>query len=459
MTPFVAGAIEPAADRGYSMLSLLVATMLAQPANPGLLDAARAALRHPKVRSCVADRQVIEARHDEARAGQLPSLSLAAQLNRGTGNVVPGSSFATPGTPVSAGPPRGASFDSGTWTTIASLGVSFEVANFVRRMREVDAQLARVESAREREAVCALDAAYEAGSAFLDVAALTAALKAVDADRGRAEALRSRTAALAKAALRPGAELAQADAELAGVEARAATLRRDLRLAQARLAEAMGIEELPVMTLELPAVTASEREVAAHPRMRGAARDVDASERFVAVARTGYLPRLEVAAALWARGSGYPGAAGEQLGRSGNGLTPDVANWLAGVVVSWDIFDLPETRARVAGAEAEAAGRHAAYDATRLSLVNQLEGARASVVEAQAVLRHTAPAVEASRLALAQAEARYASGLSDFLDVARVRQLLTDAELAHIAAEVGLARATITLARAMGDVGALTEPR
>ena len=441
------------------MLVLLLATFLAQSGAPGLQEAARAAIAHPKVRACVADRQVVEARRDETRAAQLPSLALAAQLNRGTGNVVPGSSFPTPGAPASAGPPRGATFDGGTWTTIASLGVSFEVASFVRRMREVDAQLARVESAREREALCALDAAYEAGSAFLDVAALTAALKAVDADRGRADALRSRTQALTKAALRPGAELAQADAELAGVEARAATLRRDLRLAQARLAEAMGTESLPEVALELASVTATERDVAVHPQMRAAARDVDASERALSATRTGYLPRLEVAAALWARGSGYPGATGEQLGRSASGLAPDVANWLAGVVISWDVFDLPETRARVAGAEAEAAGRRATYDATRLSLVNQLEGARASVVEAQAVLGFTAPAVEASRLALAQAEARYASGLSDFLDVARVRQLLTEAELAHIAAEVGLARASITLARAAGDLGALTERR
>ncbi len=326
-------------------------------------------------------------------------------------------------------------------------------------MRDVDAEVASVEGARDREALCVLDAAYEASAAFLDVAGLVAAAKAVDADRERAEALRVRAAALTKASLRPATELAQADAELAGAEGRAASLRRELRLAEARLADAMGVTEIPAIDPSPPRIVVGPDALDEHPQSRSAAKEITASEWRIASARTGYLPRLEIAAALWARGSAYPGAVGERLGESGSGLAPDVANWLVGAVVSWDVFDLPQTRARVARAHAEAAGTRARYDVVRLTLANQLGGARESASEAEVVVQRTAPAVEAARMALTQAEARYASGLVDFLDVARVRQLLTESELAHIAAEVALARSRILLARAAGDVGALTQER
>jgi len=50
-------------------------------------------------------------------------------------------------------------------------------------MREVDAANSVLDSERSRRSLCALDAAYDASLAFLDVVALTAALQALEADR------------------------------------------------------------------------------------------------------------------------------------------------------------------------------------------------------------------------------------------------------------------------------------
>lgn len=420
-------------------------------------EAARLAVaNHPRARAC--EHQVESARGtgDEARAALLPSLNLGLQLNRGTGNVVPGSAFSMAGVPNFSGPPRGDVFDSGVWTTVASLSSSFDLIGLVRRMRNLDAALANEQGEEAQRDLCQLDVAYDAQSAFLDVVSLQAALAALAADRARADALLQRTRALVEAHIRANAELSQAEAELAAVEARFAAVSRDLRIARVRLAEALGTDTAPEVDTDLPRISA--RQQAQHPRVRLEHQRVSAAELSARATRVAYYPRVELAAALWARGSGYPAdATGARLGPSSSGLAPDVANWLAGVVVNWDLLDLPEARARVARANAETAIRRSTRDASLIALRSQIDSAQAAVEGAAVVLERTGPAVDAARVALSQSEARYAGGLATTLDLARVRQLLVDAELAHVGATVALSRAEVARARAVGDLSAMTE--
>jgi len=70
-----------------------------------------------------------------------------------------------------------------------------------------------------------------------------------------AEALASRTRALVTATLRPGAELAQAEAEVAAVDVRYAGAVRDLRLAQARWPRQLGTTTVPEIDARLPDIT------------------------------------------------------------------------------------------------------------------------------------------------------------------------------------------------------------
>src|SRR5689334_23195988 len=78
------------------------------------LDAAVAfaTANHPAMRAAEARERAADGHVDEARAGELPDIGVSAQLNRSTGNVVPGTFFPTPGIPGVAGPPRGRALDS-----------------------------------------------------------------------------------------------------------------------------------------------------------------------------------------------------------------------------------------------------------------------------------------------------------------------------------------------------------
>ena len=84
-----AGADEPAA-RTYT-LEQAVADALAT---------------HPRVKAAELEESAAAARVDEARSSELPALGVSGQLNRSTGNTVPGGFFSQTGFVPIAGPAR-----------------------------------------------------------------------------------------------------------------------------------------------------------------------------------------------------------------------------------------------------------------------------------------------------------------------------------------------------------------
>src|SRR4029078_12147168 len=82
------------------------------------------------------------AKTDAARAGLLPDASLVAQVNRATGNVVPGSLFSTRRLPGVSGPPRGRAFDSGVWGSAVGVSASWDLILLKRQMAVVDTAIA-----------------------------------------------------------------------------------------------------------------------------------------------------------------------------------------------------------------------------------------------------------------------------------------------------------------------------
>jgi len=82
-------------------------------------------------------------------------------------------------------------------------------------------------------------------------------------------------------------------------------LLRDLRLAQARLAETLGTTTVPEIDARLPDITVIA--TAEHPQRRTAELATRAADERIDAVRSGYYPRLELAAALWARGSSFRG--------------------------------------------------------------------------------------------------------------------------------------------------------
>jgi outer membrane protein TolC len=180
---------------------------------------------------------------------------------------------------------------------------------------------------------------------------------------------------------------------------------------------------------------------------------VVAAQKLQRATRLEYLPRIELAAALWARGSGFPDPAPDGPPSGAHGLSPDTPNWAAGINFAWPILGMIGTRARARAEEANVQAA-TARRATLGDLVDaQLLSAAAIADGARRVAAQTPIAVTAARAAETQATARYKSGLATVLEVAEAQRLLTDAEIQDAEARLGVWSALLLAARAAGDLG------
>ena len=423
-----------------------------------LADAVDFALAHdPRRGEVQAVRAVTQAKTDAARAGMLPDASLVAQLNRATGNVVPGSLFSMRGVPNVSGPPRGRAFDGGVWGSAVGVSASWDLVLLKRQMAVVDTAIAEQGRADAAAAATELEVAFDAADRFIAAVSRSEVVRAAEAGVARGKVFTQIVKALVDQALRPGVDLSRSQAELAIAEAQRIRAEQNEALARIELARSMGDARLAValrpgpLTGPLPAGApgGSDR---AHPALVEAAAAVTAARKRQEAVSIEYLPRVELVGALWARGSGYfPRADGSPP--PGNGLLPDSPNWAAGVAFTWPILDLVGARAR-ARAEAANVNLASARQAELVQLIDaQLLGAAAIVDAARRVAAETPVAVNAARAAETQATARYRSGLATVLEVAEAERLLTDAEIQDAEARLGVWSALLLASRAAGDLG------
>lgn len=438
-----------------ALLALPPWTLQAQEARPVTLEQAlEAALRdHPGRARQAAVEDGAEARVELARAGLLPQLEAALQANRATANVVRGATFPMRGLPSISGPIAAPALDAGAFGTVAGLSASWDVLGLLARAALADAALSDRDRERAGGDLVRLEVAFNVADAFLGALGRAEAVKAARANRERAAVFETAVRSLAEHDLRPGADLSRAEAEKALASTQLIRAQQAQVIAEIDLARAMGATgraaPLAGDLLELPAAGAPEpaRRHPALVQVDAAAAAARSRERG---ARYGFLPRVEIAAALWARGSGYAAAGGPAPALGG--LAPDAPNWAAGLVVSWPALDTFAQVARARAASAEARAADAGRRELELQIASQLESARAVLEGAREVAANTPAALAAARAAEQQATARYRSGLAGVTEVADAQRLLAQAELDDATARIGVRAAMLLMARALGDL-------
>jgi outer membrane protein TolC len=421
-----------------------------------LADAVSDALaNHPRIKSSVAEESAAGARIDEAATARLPDVGVSAQLNRSTGNTVPGAFFSTTGFVPIAGPTRSKSLDEGVWQSGASLWASWDVLSVARQAAAVDVAIASRSEAAATTSARRLDIAYRAADAYVLLLEAQESLRSAQANADRAQVLATVTKSLVDQSLRPGADAARAEAELAGARTSVARAEQARETRRAQLAEAVGNPSLRVdataggLLGPVDGSVAPSGAVTAPPSHP----DIVASEATVARATEAqrlvdveYLPRLDLVAALWTRGSGL-------FGSPASGLVPDTANWAAGATVSWSFLDIPTLRARARVASATRDAAIARREEVSLAVAGQLATASAILRGSQGVARETPKALAAARSAEQQASARFKTGLTPVVEVADAQRVLTQAEIDDAIARLEVQRALLLLARASGDLG------
>jgi outer membrane protein TolC len=417
-----------------------------------LEEAVREALaHHPRIRAAIADEGTAEARVDESQTRELPAVGVSAQINRSTGNTPPGAFFLTPGMPLISGAPRGKTLDSGEWQTGAGVWASWDALALVRQAAAVDVALAGRTESEAAISAGRLEVAYRAADAFLLLVEAQETVRAASASVDRAQVVVTMTKPLVEQTLRPGVDAARAEAELANARTALARAAETRQLRRAQLAEAIGDASLRVdaapggLASPIDEAPRAPTSVDRHPDVVQSSAAAARAKQERSLVEVEYLPRVDLVAALWIRGSGiYDSPA--------SGLVPDIPNWAAGAVVSWSFLDIPTIRARARVASAARDAANAQRDETVLAVEGQLASATALLEGARDVARQTPTELASARAAEEQAVARYKTGLSPVVDVADAERVRTQAEIDDAIARLEVRRALLLLARAGGDL-------
>ena len=454
-------------SRGGALAAILVGTLVASPghaladeageptARPYSLEQAvtDALATHPRLRASVAEEAVADARVDEAKTARLPDVGVSAQLNRSTGNTVPGAFFLTTGFAPIAGPTRGKSLDDGVWQTGASLWATWDVLSLTRQAAAIDVALASRVEASAATSARRLDVAYRAADAYIVLLEAQEAVRGARVSIDRARVLATVTRSLVDQSLRPGADAARAEAELASAQTSLARAEQARDVRRALLAEAVGnpallVEAAPAGLLApIDGVAArASAPSSSHPDIAQSNAAVTRATEAQHLVSVEYLPRVDLVAALWTRGSGLfqsPAA----------GLVPDTANWAAGATVTWSFLDIPTIRARARSAAASHGVAVARRDEVYVAVAGQLATSTAVLRGSLKVAKQTPATLASARAAEQQAAARFKTGLTPVVDVADAERLLAQAEVDDAVARLEVRRALLLLARASGDLG------
>lgn len=433
-----------------------------QPAPRGksytLDEAIRYALaNYPAVRASMERVTAARAGVTLARTNYLPQFNSLWQSNRATDNNITGLLLPQPYLPSISGPvPLATSFRS-AWGSVGGVLFTWEAYDFGLRRAQVDQARSAVNQASAVAALTQLQVAVGVAEAFMTALADQQSVKAAQANLQRREVFAKTVHVLVDNQLRPGADAARADAELAAARILLVQAQGEEQAARALLAALLGEAGTPVAIapgplLTLPGESAlPSAEIASHPEALSEQANVEQlREQQRTLSRTD-LPHIYFQSSAYGRGSGI-GPTGTFAGGA-NGLGLDRANWAAGITVLFpNLFDFSALRARKRALAANERAQEARYDQTLQDLTGQLGQAQARLQTALLVAQNTPVELAAARASETQARARYQAGLANIVEIADAQSLLTQAEITDAISRVGAWRGFLGVASAQGDL-------
>lgn len=251
--------------------------------------------------------------------------------------------------------------------------------------------------------------------------------------------------------------VAQARAALEGLRAEAPRLALAERNAARRLATLTGRtpdwgitasaawSKAPLPAPAMLAIADPQTALRQRPDVRAAEARLEAALARAGVARADLYPRITL--------FGETG----RTGPPGDLSTASAIRFGYGVGLSWGVFDLARTRARIIAADSEAASALAAWQSVTLAALEEADGALDALNAARLSGDAAAKAAQASRETGRLVRARFAAGGASALDLARAELVRLEAESAAALAQADVARAWIGAHLALGagwrDVG------
>jgi outer membrane protein TolC len=421
----------------------------------------RAQSNYPRIRAASEQRAAADAGVGVARTAYLPRTDVVWQSNRATANNIYGLLLPQSVIPSISGPVLSTDNGRSAWGSAGGALFSWQPFDFGLRHAQVDVAKEGADAAKQSETLTRLDVALATANAYFDLAAAQQFAAVAKANVDRLQVFANSVAVLAKQELRPGADAAQADANLARARTQFIQAQTSVSVQRAVLATFVGLRPGQIdlndtaFQQSVPEHAPPESQAASHPAAKRDQAFVNQQTARVTALNRSYFPQFNTLASLSGRGTGtamtglFPGGT--------NGLSPNTMNWAVGVQATFPAFNVFSIRAQKKVEEATLLADKDKYQQTLEDVSLLVERAKAEFEGARAAAQNTPAEVSAARLSESQQRARFDAGLASVVDVAVAESLLVQAEADDVVVRLNVWRALAGLAAANGDLAAFTD--
>jgi outer membrane protein len=430
--------------------ALLAAAETASPAAKTLTlsDAEATALRHqPTLEQALGQVEAAEGRLEQARAGYLPQLNATGTYQRTTANFVARPGFVPPTSTTAAAAAMSQGWTAPTFNfftfgatatqLIYDFGLTSGKWHSAAASRDAASWNHRV---IENQTLLAVRRAFFQGRTQRDLVSV-----ATDGVHNQEKHL-EQSVALVKAGIRPDIDTATVRTALANAKVQLVNAQSSYAVAQAQLAQAMGVEVDGSYALaddEMPAIDGedganaplTERALKARPELANLASQRQAQALTADALRGGYGPAFGAVA---------------NATESGSSIDRLVPNWYVGLSLTWGIFQGGLTHGQVREAKGTLMGLDGQVAAQRLQVEVDVEQGRLAVQAAKATITAAEEALVNARDQLNLAEARYRQGLGSVIELDDAQVAYATAAAQAVQARFGLASARAQLLAALG---------
>jgi outer membrane protein TolC len=415
---------------------------------------------YPNIKNAISRIQAARANITLAKTAYLPNFDLAIQEARNTQNVIAGivlpQSQNLDAIPIQSGKVTSSSSMSSIFSSNYAANFNWLLYDFGKRGANVEYARAAHKLAQNNLKLTELDVAYVCADSYLNAIATQQTIISTQAAYDRMKAAAIAVKSQVDAGLRPGVDAARADFDVSDTKIGLIKAERAYELAKVDLAERMGIagsqiEVVPDALIKKPTrryTIPVKMDFSTHPlALVNQSATITRAARVHVIDRTWY-PHLWFNSAFWGRGSG----AQHQSPPVAAGAIPQVANWMAGLQVSFPIMEIFSIKAERRAAYASEMAEKANFDLAIQILEKKDAQARILLNEARKIADETPQLVEAARENEVKVLERYKAGLTNMVSVAEAERILAKAEVEDALAQVEVWRSILAVGYVQGNL-------
>ena len=368
----------------------------------------------------------------EAKHAFLPQLNAVEELSVGSANDVTGPYLSVPGLihPIAGSINAGNNYQAVTGN-MASLYGQYDLVTFgLKDARVADARavvgVTQADLAKQRYLV-----AWDIARLYFNILRDRYQLTVDEEDIRRYDSMYTISRALTGSGVNPGVDSSLARAGLSRTRVRYNEALGELRRLQDQLAYLTGISEPGIAMDTAKAVPVMNfHEESVNPLLDYFAKQKQQYDAEKQLAGKSYLPRVVLGAGGWVRGSSIQYS--NVYEPPGEGLGYQRLNYLAGVGVTYDLFNGVHRRDRLNVLDGQVQAADYAMQQQQLSLHNQQVQADESIRTARANLDELPAQLQAATDAYEQKLAQYKAGVINLVDLLTAAFELTQAQTGYI---------------------------